>query len=244
MQPAPHCTLDAAAMPRVLLEDNHLLIVDKPHGMPTQGAAPGVASLVDWAKDYLKRKYAKPGAVYLGVVSRLDAATAGAVVFARTSKAAARLSEAFRLRKVQKTYWAFLEASPPETEGELRHWLRYDDDARRNRAAPREVVGAQEAVLRYRRLAETADGAAVEIDLLTGRKHQIRAQFSAAGRPIWGDRRYGARSEFRGGVALLARRLQLEHPVRRAPVDVTADLPASWRSFWPSLGEPSPPASA
>lgn len=222
-------------MPRVLLEDNHLLIVDKPHGMPTQGAAPGVVSLVDWAKGYLKQKYDKPGAVYLGVVSRLDAATAGVVVFARTSKAAARLSEAFRSRSVRKTYWAFLEASPPETVGELRHWLRYDDDARRNRAVPPSTADAQAAALHYRRLAETPDGTAVEIDLLTGRKHQIRAQFSAIGCPVWGDRRYGGRASFREGIALLARRLQLEHPVRRTPIDVAVDPPAAWRAFWPRV---------
>lgn len=220
-------------MPRILFEDNHLLVVAKPHGLATQGALPGRDSLVAWAKDYLKRKYDKPGAVYLGVVSRLDAATAGVVVLARTSKAAARLSEAFRRRSVQKTYWAFLEGEPSPSSGELRHWLAYDDAARRNRAVGADAPGAQEAVLRYRLLATTDAGAAVEIELLTGRKHQIRAQFAAIGRRVWGDARYGAARQGGDGIALLSRRLQLEHPVRRTPLDFVAAPPASWRRFWP-----------
>jgi 23S rRNA pseudouridine1911/1915/1917 synthase len=211
----------------VLYEDNHLLIVDKPAGVAVQGALPGEPSVAQAAREYIAAKYAKPGAVFLGVVSRLDAPVTGALVFARTSKAAARLSASFRDRKVEKTYWAWVEGDPPES-GEARDLLVRDERRRRTLVVREARPDAQPAVLRWRRLERTAAGALLEIELETGRKHQIRAQLAARGWRIWGDFKYGSRRPFPAGIALHARRLVVPHPVREEAVAVTAPVPAWW----------------
>lgn len=212
----------------VLYEDNHLLVVNKPAGLATMGAAPGEPSLVDACKQYLKAKYGKEGNVYLGVVSRLDAVVSGVIVFARTSKSAARLNEQFREWETEKTYWAFVEHPPSPPAGTCVDWLAKDDDAHRTRIVSPETRDAKEARLDYRLLQTTPAGALVEVNLKTGRKHQIRVQFENLGCPILGDRKYGGRGEFRGGIPLHARKLTILHPTRKEFMTFTAPPPATW----------------
>jgi 23S rRNA pseudouridine1911/1915/1917 synthase len=211
----------------ILYEDNHLLAVAKPPGLATQGALPGHDSVVDWARRYLKQRYHKPGNVYLGVVSRLDAAASGVVLLARTSRAAGRLAAQFRERRVGKTYWALVEGDPP-TAGYCEDWLAPDEPGRRMRTTAAQSPGAQLARLRFRRLGSIPGGAWLEIALETGRKHQIRLQLAERGWPLLGDRKYGSRRPFPQGIALHARRLIVEHPVRRGPLEIEAAPPAGW----------------
>ena len=234
--------IDRAHCPRVepmgrleiLYEDNHLLAINKAAGLPTMGAAAGQASLVESAKRYLKQKYRKPGRVYLGVVSRIDAPVTGVVLFARTSKAAARLTEAFRSRQVSKRYWALVDSWSAGDEGTLRHALRKDESRRRMVVCPTSHPQAIQAELRFRRLGQVDGAAWLEIDLVTGRKHQIRVQLAAAGGAILGDVRYGSETKsgrkfsFPHGIALHARQLELLHPVRREPLVLVAPLPTHW----------------
>jgi 23S rRNA pseudouridine1911/1915/1917 synthase len=219
----------------ILYEDNHLLAVVKPAMLPTMGVAADRPSLLGQAKEYIKRKYAKPGNVYLGVVSRLDAPVTGVIVLARTSKAAARLTEQLRTRRMEKIYWAIVEG---RVEGDIKagettlvDWVRKDERHRRMHIAAGGGAGGQEARLSYRVLQSLRGGALVEVRLETGRKHQIRLQLSHAGHPIVGDRKYGARGAFPVGIALHARRLTLTHPVRGEPLELVAPLPASWKKL-------------
>lgn len=221
----------------VLYEDNHLLVVDKPAGLLVQGDRSGDETLLDRARDYLKRKYDKPGNVYVGLVHRLDRNVSGVVVLARTSKAAGRLSEQFRSGKPSKTYLAVLEGRPPEPEATLTAWLAAQGDARGvTRAALEPFDGARESRLEYailesRRVAGN-ERALVRIRLLTGRRHQIRAQFALVGCPLLGDRKYGAAEALPDHrIALHAERLELEHPVGSRPLRWEAPLPADWP--WP-----------
>lgn len=213
----------------VLYEDNHLLAVNKQASLPTMGVAPGDPSLLALAKEYIKRKYQKPGEVYLGVVSRLDAMVTGVALLARTSKAAARLSEQFRAREVEKIYWAVVEGPHLPAAGACVDWLAKDERAHRMVVVGPRVAGAQEARLTFRVLERLARGTLVEVQLETGRKHQIRVQLASRGWPVLGDRKYDARREFGPGIALHARRLTIEHPTRHDTVEITAPLPPSWR---------------
>jgi 23S rRNA pseudouridine1911/1915/1917 synthase len=215
----------------VLFEDNHLLVVNKPAGLPTQGVVEGAASVVTAAKAYLKAKHKKPGNVYLGVVSRLDASVSGVLVLARTSKAAARLSEQFRERQVQKVYWALVEQPPDPAEGELIDWVKKDERKQRMAVVSRHTVGAQRARLSYRTLHKGGGSCIVEIRLDTGRKHQIRLQLSHLGCPILGDRKYGSRKTLTGGIALHARRLELVHPVSKEPLRFEAPVPPALAGY-------------
>src|SRR5262245_57339768 len=177
----------------VLYEDNHLLVVNKPTGLATQGVAEGTASVLTRAKEYLKRKHKKRGNVYLGVVSRLDSTVSGLLVLARTSKAADRLTKQFQSGQVEKTYWALVER-PPEPEcGELSHWVLKNDGERRMNVAPPRSRGAQHARLTYRTLGAEKLGTLVEVQLHTGRKHQIRLQLATIHCPVVGDRKYVCR---------------------------------------------------
>jgi 23S rRNA pseudouridine1911/1915/1917 synthase len=216
----------------VLYDDNHLLVVNKPAGVPTQGAAEGEDSLVVRVKEYLKRKYDKPGNVYVGVVSRLDALVTGVIVLARTSKAAARLSEQFRESAVAKTYWAVVEGCPPQQSARLVNWVAKDDRHHRMVVVDTDNrLQAQEARLQYFRLANLPRGKTLlKVELETGRKHQIRLQLSQHGFPIVGDPKYGSSSPFPQGIALHARGLQFAHPTLRTPLSFVAPLPNSWRS--------------
>ncbi|MBI1899876.1 MAG: RluA family pseudouridine synthase [Planctomycetia bacterium] len=217
-------------MLRVLYEDNHLLALDKPAGLPMVGALPDVPTLVDAAKEHLRQKYEKPGNVFLGVTSRLDAAVSGVVLLARTSKAASRLMAQFRDRDVQKEYWAIVAGSPPQ-HGEYVDFLLKDDAAQRMRVVGQGTPAAKEARLAFRCLATFQGGALLEVCPTTGRKHQIRVQLAARGFPIWGDEKYGSQRPFARGIALHARRLVVEHPVRHTPLELVAPLP----KYWPAI---------
>jgi len=217
---------------RVLYDDNHCLAIAKPAGWLTMGDATGDVTLLDAAKNYVKQKYAKPGAVFLGVVHRLDRPVSGVVLFARTSKAAARLSEQFRTRTVEKVYWAVVAATSIPGHGELRHTLR--KDRARNVVEVEEDLPDDgcESVLHFRRFSQHDGLAWLEVRPVTGRSHQIRAQLSAAGWPIVGDRKYGSTIAFEpGSIALHAASLTFNHPTRHEPVTVTCPVPPSWQRF-------------
>jgi len=213
----------------VLYEDNHLLVVNKPAMLPTMGVASDRPSLLSVAKEYVRQKYNKPGKVYLGVVSRLDAPVTGVVIMARTSKAAARLSEAFRERRVRKSYWGVVEGIPDEPEGMLEHYLRKDERHRRVHVTHANAPDAQLARLKYRVAESRQNLSLLKIELETGRKHQIRVQLAKIGHPLLGDLKYGSQEKFPLGLALHARSLELEHPVRKEPIKWEAPLPSSWR---------------
>jgi 23S rRNA pseudouridine1911/1915/1917 synthase len=215
----------------VLYEDNHLLAVNKPAMLPTMGVAEDRPSLLAVAKEYIRQRYDKPGNVYLGIVSRLDAPVTGVLLVARTSKAASRLTEMFRDRDVEKTYWALVEGRVDPHSGHLVHYLRKDERHRRMHVTGAGASGAQRAELAYRVIRTTehlASGTLLEIQLLTGRKHQIRVQLADAGWPVVGDRKYGSVRRFPLGIGLHSRRVAFEHPVRKMPLSIEAPLPASW----------------
>jgi 23S rRNA pseudouridine1911/1915/1917 synthase len=230
--------MDAASL-EILLEDGPLLAVNKPPGIITQGAPRGVEGLVELAKRYLKEKYHKPGNVYLGIPHRLDRPVSGVVVFSRNSKCAARLAEQFAQRTVRKVYWACLERPPAEPSGTLVDWIARVPDEPRVELAAEGTPGARRAELSYRVLATRRGRALVDVELHTGRMHQIRIQFASRGGPIVGDVQYGARTSFagassgvrEGAIALHARSLTLSHPVRYEPVTITAPPPDAWNEL-------------
>ncbi len=215
----------------VLHEDNHLLVVNKPAHLATMGVPAGEPSLLAEAKQYIKKKYNKPGNVYLGIVSRLDAPVTGVVVIARTSKAAARLTRQFHDRDVVKRYWALIERRPTPPQARLVDWVRKDERHRRMHVCDAGHPEAQEARLSYRAVRPAGAATLIEVELETGRKHQIRLQLSHHGFPILGDRKYGSRRAFPKGIALHARSLTFQHPVANTPLEITAPLPAAWREF-------------
>ena len=215
----------------VLYEDNHLLVVSKPAGLATMGVGPDKPSLLEQARQYIKQKYDKPGNVYLGVVSRLDAPVTGLIVIARTSKAAARLTEQFRAGDVEKVYWGVVSGRPQPPGGDLVDWVRKDERHRKMHIARPETTGAKEARLSYQTLANRGKQTLLEIRLETGRKHQIRLQLGHLGHPILGDRKYGSQEKFPSGIALHARRLAFLHPVRKSELEWTAPLPSAWQSL-------------
>lgn len=216
---------------QVLYEDNHLLAVSKPAGLATMGVQPGTPSLLQQAKEYLARKYRKPGNVYLGTVSRLDAPVTGVVLFARTSKAARRLAEQFRGRTVEKCYWALVGQRVWPAEGRLIDWLIHHERDQKVLATGPTARGAQQAVLHYRLLGQVADVWLLEVRPETGRKHQIRVQLARHGYPIVGDFKYGSRQPFPQGIALHARSLAFTHPVSHQRIVLVAPLPPSWRKL-------------
>jgi 23S rRNA pseudouridine1911/1915/1917 synthase len=216
----------------ILYEDNHLLVINKPAGLATMGVAADRPSVLTEAKKYIAQKYNKPGNVYLGIVSRLDAPVTGVLVIARTSKAASRLSAQFRdPGLVDKTYWAMVDGYPDPPQGKLLDWVIKDERHRRMHIAQNGQSGAREARLEYRTLRLGEDHTLVEVALQTGRKHQIRLQLGSRKWPVTGDRKYGSHQPFSSGIALHSRRVTFEHPVRREPVTFVAPLPKSWRPF-------------
>lgn len=208
--------------------DNHLLVVNKPAPLTTQGAAEGEDSLVARARAYLKREFDKPGNVYVGVVSRLDAFVTGVVVLARTSKAADRLTKQFADGTAYKRYRALVAAPPSPAKSDCIDWLRKDEATHRVVVCNENATGAKRAELRYAVLGTHEGMTALDIELLTGRKHQIRVQLAHRGYPIVGDRKYGSRREFPQGIALHATQLSIEHPVTKKPMSFTAPLPKYW----------------
>ena len=218
----------------VVYEDNHLIIVDKSSSEIVQGDKTGDKPLAEMVKEYIKQKYHKPGNVFLGVVHRLDRPVSGLVVFARTGKALARLNEMFRTKEVHKTYWAITGNCPPAEEGELVHWLGRNEKQKKSYAYDKEKPGAKKAILDYKLIGRSERYFLLEVDLKTGRHHQIRCQLAKMGCPIKGDLKYGApRSNPDGSICLHARRVRFVHPVSKQEIDVEAPVPEGnlWHSF-------------
>ena len=219
----------------VLYEDNHIIVVNKQSGEIVQGDKTGDTPLSDIVKTYLKEKYNKPGNVFLGVVHRLDRPVSGVVLFAKTSKALPRLNKLFaEHEKVKKTYWAIVGNKPPQESGTLTHWLTRNEKTNTAKAYDREVPNSKKAILDYRLIAASQRYFLLEIQLHTGRHHQIRCQLAKMGCPIKGDLKYGApRSNPDGSICLHARHLELEHPVTHETLSITAPVPknALWQAF-------------
>lgn len=210
----------------VLYEDNHVIIVSKLPGEIVQGDKTGDTPLSEMVKAYIKEHYAKPGDVFLGVVHRLDRPVSGVVVFARTSKALARLNEMFRTQAVEKTYWALVQNLPSQPEATLTHYLLRNEKLNKSFAYDHERSGAKKAVLEYKVIGHTDRYHLLEVHLHTGRHHQIRCQLAAIGCPIRGDLKYGARrSNPDGSISLHARSIRFEHPVSHKEIYVEAPAP-------------------
>ena len=218
---------------QVLYEDNHIIVVNKRVGDIVQGDKTGDKPLSDVVKEYIKQKHDKPGNVYLGVVHRLDRPTTGIVLFAKTSKALSRLNDLFKNRETQKTYWAIVKNRPEKDSDTLVHYLKRNEKSNTSRAHIKEVPNSKMASLDYTIIKALDNYYALEINLHTGRHHQIRSQLSAIGSPIKGDLKYGFdRSNQDGGIHLHARKLELIHPVTKDPLSITAPVPDDriWKS--------------
>lgn len=220
---------------QVLYEDNHIIIVSKTVNEIVQGDKTGDATLIDAVKQYIKVKYNKPGDVFLGLAHRLDRPTSGIVVFARTSKALSRLNAMFRDGEIHKTYWAITANCPKETEGTLENFIQKNEKLNKSFIAPKETKEAKKAILNYRILSKSDRYYLWEINLLTGRHHQIRCQLAAIYCPIKGDLKYGyPRSNPDGGLSLHARKVEFIHPVSKKEISVIAPVPEGdklWEYF-------------
>ena len=225
----------------ILYEDNHLIAVNKPCGWPSAHFDGGEETIDRLVKEYLKEKYGKPGKVFLGVVHRLDKPVSGVLLFARTSKGAARLSEQFRDNLVEKTYWAVVEdrpagaSTPLPSAGTLEDWLRKDSIAGVVEVVEPDAEDAKQAVLHYTTRATHNGLSLFEIRPQTGRTHQLRVQLASRGRPIYGDAKYGSRFGFGNGIGLHARSLSFLHPTKREPMTLTAEIPKNWRGRFAHL---------
>ena len=219
---------------QILHEDNHIIVINKRVGDIVQGDKTGDKPLSEVVKEFIKEKYNKPGEVFLGVVHRLDRPTTGIVVFAKTSKALSRLNELFSNRETQKTYWAVVKNKPPKSDDTLVHFLKRNEKNNTSKAHLKEVADSKKASLDYKIIATLDNYFALEINLHTGRHHQIRAQLSAIGCPIKGDLKYGFdRSNPDGGIHLHARKLTFLHPVTKELMTFVAPTPsdAIWKSI-------------
>lgn len=219
----------------ILYEDNHLLVVNKHCGDLVQPDPSGESALEDRIKAFIKARDRKPGEVFLGVVHRIDRPVSGAVLFAKTSKALVRLNEMIREGRIRKVYWALTENRPEAEEGTLRHYILRDGRTNRSKACDAPRPEAKEGRLSYRVVGAGTHYTLLEVELLTGRHHQIRAQLAKIGCPIRGDLKYGARRSLPGGgISLHSRRMEFDHPVRHESVAVTAPVPAGdnlWAYF-------------
>ena len=224
---------------QILYEDNHLIAVNKAPGEIVQGDKTGDKPLSDILKEYIKTKYNKPGEVFLGVPHRLDRPTSGVVLFARTSKALVRLNEMFKDHEtMHKTYWAIVQGEPKLPEARLENYLIRNEAQNKSYIAKPGANGAKQAILTYKTLARGEHYSLLEVELLTGRHHQIRCQLAAIGCPIKGDLKYGAkRSNPDGSISLHARQITFVHPVRREPLTITAPVPPD--SLFAQLSNPS-----
>ncbi|MCO5264564.1 MAG: RNA pseudouridine synthase [Lentimicrobium sp.] len=213
-------------MPEILFEDNHILIVNKRPGDIVQGDKTGDIPLTETLKAYIKNKYNKPGEVFLGLVHRLDRPVSGAVIFARTSKALTRLTQMVKEREISKTYWAIVDKRPEREEGILIHFLKKNEQQNKSYKVKEGTSGAKRAELHYKLIGSGKTYFLLEVNLITGRHHQIRAQLSAIGCHIKGDLKYGAaRSNEDGSISLHARRLEFIHPVTKQSTIITAPVP-------------------
>lgn len=218
----------------VLYEDNHIIIVNKTCSEIVQGDKTGDTPLSETVKQYLKHKYNKPGNVFCGVTHRLDRPTSGIVIFAKTSKALARLNEMFKNKEIKKTYWAITKNMPDKEEAILIHYLTRNEKQNKSYASDIEKTNSKKAILHYKLIARSENYNLLEIDLQTGRHHQIRCQLAKIGCPIKGDLKYGAeRSNPDGGISLHARRVEFIHPVSKLPIDVIAPVPSD--RLWQDL---------
>lgn len=218
---------------QVLFEDNHIIIVNKRVGDIVQGDKTGDKPLSEVVKSYIKDKYNKPGNVYLGVVHRLDRPTTGLVIFAKTSKVLPRLNALFVTKDIDKTYWAIVKNAPPKVEDTLINWLKKNPKNNKSTAYPKEVKDSKKAILHYKLLQNLDNYFLLEVNLETGRHHQIRSQLSHIGCPIKGDLKYGFdRSNPDGGIHLHARHITFMHPVKNETIAITAPLPddAIWNA--------------
>ena len=218
----------------VVYEDNHIVVVNKTSSEIVQGDKTGDTPLSEMVKQYLKEKYNKPGNVFIGVTHRLDRPVSGLVVFAKTSKALPRLNEMFRNGEVKKTYWAIVKECPKETEGELVHYLVRNEKQNKSYAYDKEVKNSKKAVLHYKLIGHSQNYYLLEVDLKTGRHHQIRCQLAKMGCPIKGDLKYGSpRSNPDGSICLHARTVQFVHPVSKEMIRLTAPVPEGnlWNGF-------------
>ena len=218
----------------VVYEDNHIVVVNKTSSEIVQGDKTGDTPLSEMVKQYLKEKYNKPGNVFIGVTHRLDRPVSGLVVFAKTSKALPRLNEMFRNGEVNKTYWAIVKECPKETEGELVHYLVRNEKQNKSYAYDKEVKNSKKAVLHYKLIGHSQNYYLLEVDLKTGRHHQIRCQLAKMGCPIKGDLKYGSpRSNPDGSICLHARTVQFVHPVSKEMIRLTAPVPEGnlWNGF-------------
>ncbi|WP_437368946.1 RluA family pseudouridine synthase [Maribacter litoralis] len=218
-----HSTVDNL---QVLFEDNHIIVVNKRPGDIVQGDKTGDKPLSDTVKAFLKKKYNKPGNVYLGVVHRLDRPTSGVVLFAKTSKALPRLNKLFAEKSANKTYWAIVKNAPTEPEKRLVHYMKRNTKQNKSYANIKEVPDSKKAILTYKIIKKLDRYFLLEVDLETGRHHQIRSQLSSIGSPIKGDLKYGFnRSNEDGSIHLHARKLRIIHPVKKEPIEIIAPPP-------------------
>lgn len=219
---------------KVIYEDNHLLVVEKPVNVLSQADESGDADLLAILKGYVKEKYDKPGEVYLGLVHRLDRPVGGVMVFARTSKAAARLSEQIRNREFKKVYLAVVHGIPEEMSGKLQHYLYKDERTNTVKVVNKAFDGAKEAILEYSVIESQGNLSLVRIMLHTGRPHQIRVQFSSIGNPLYGDQKYGAKVNKTGQqIALWSNRITLTHPTKKEEMSFRCNPPDTvpWSNF-------------
>lgn len=221
---------------RPLYEDNHIIIVYKEVGEIVQGDKTGDKPLSETVKEWIKAKYNKPGNVFLGVVHRLDRPVAGLVIFGRTSKATSRLNKMFRDGDVHKIYWAIVQGCPKEPQAELVNWIVRNEKMNKSFAYDREVPNSKKAILTYKLIGKGDNYSLLEINLKTGRHHQIRCQLSHIGLPIKGDLKYGARrSNPDGGISLISHKVEFVHPVSHKPISVVSPLPDDnlWKALAP-----------
>lgn len=218
---------------QILYEDNHIIVVNKRAGDIVQGDKTGDKPLSEVVKSYIKDTYNKPGNVYLGVVHRLDRPTTGIVMFAKTSKALTRLNNMLKKHAIKKTYWALVKNKPDKVEDTLIHWLKKNPKNNKSSAFDQEIADSKKAILHYKILKELDNYFLLQVDLETGRHHQIRVQLSKIGCPIKGDLKYGFnRSNPDASISLHARDIAFEHPVKKEPIKITAPLPSDnlWKS--------------
>jgi 23S rRNA pseudouridine1911/1915/1917 synthase len=215
--------------PEILYEDNHCLAVWKSPGIVTTHFDGTEETLDRQVKQYLKSRYAKPGNVFLGVVHRLDRPVSGVLLFARTSKAAARLSQQFRDGSIEKVYWAVVEGEIDKTAGSLEDWLYRNEESQRVEVVEPQTPGSRQALLHFQRKAIHGGLSWIEVRPQTGRRHQLRVQLAHHGHPIYGDAKYGSVHTFGKAIGLHARSLTFLHPIRYEPITLTADVPRPWR---------------